>query len=168
MEEPARGMERTSTFAGMWRAEASRRGGCWESRAMDRRGQASAAVNCSRWRSGDRAENGCAMVPVGSGAREGPTHGVPGGGRSRAGLWGSVACGGGGCVLLPASYYEEVMRVKTAWGLRPESLGMGEWGAGGGLSPAGMAGVPWGPVGAEAPHVGWVRNHDLFFRHRSS
>ena len=41
-----------------------------------------AAVNCSRGRSGDRAENGCAMVPVGSGAREGPTHGVPGGGRS--------------------------------------------------------------------------------------
>ena len=82
MEEPARGMERTSTFAGMWRPEASRRGGCWESRAMDRRGQASAAVNCSRWRSGDRAENGCAMVPVGSGAREGLTHGVPGGGRS--------------------------------------------------------------------------------------
>ena len=58
MGEPARGMERTSTFAGMWRAEASRRGGRWESRAMDRRGQASAAVNCSRWRSGDRAENG--------------------------------------------------------------------------------------------------------------
>ena len=52
------GMERTFTFAGMWRAEASTRGGCWESRAMDRRGQASAAVNCSRWRSGDRAENG--------------------------------------------------------------------------------------------------------------
>ena len=82
MEELARGMERTSRFAGMWRAESSRRGGCWESRAMDRRGQASAAVNCSRWRSGDRAENGCAMVPVGSGGREGPSHGVPGGGRS--------------------------------------------------------------------------------------
>ena len=31
--------------------------------------------------------------------------------------------------------------------------GDGGWGAGGGLSPAGMAGVPWGPVGAEAPHV---------------
>ena len=46
--------------------------------------------------------------------------------------------------------------------------GAGEWGAGGGLSPAGMAGVPWGPVGAEAPHVGWVRNHGLYFRHRSS
>ena len=46
--------------------------------------------------------------------------------------------------------------------------GAGEWGAGGGLSPAGMAGVPWGPVGAEAPHVGWVRNHGLYFRHQSS
>ena len=103
---------------------------------------------------------------------EGPTHGVPGGGRSvdgcgrqswrvmrlegfggggrlRAGLLGSVACGGGGCVLLPVSYYEEVMRVTTASGLRPErpeGLG-GEWCAGGGLSPAGIAGVPWGPVG---------------------
>ena len=93
MQEPARGMERTSTFAGMWRAEASRRGGCWESRAMDRRGQASAAVNCSRWRSGDRAENGCAMVPVGSGAREGPTHGVPGGGRSVDGCGRQSWCG---------------------------------------------------------------------------
>ena len=29
----------------------------------------------------------------------------------------------------------------------------GGWGAGGGLSPAGMGGLPWGPVGAEAPHV---------------
>ena len=46
--------------------------------------------------------------------------------------------------------------------------GAGAWGAGGGLSPAWMAGVPWDPVGAEAPHVGRVRNHDLFFRHRSS
>ena len=44
----------------------------------------------------------------------------------------------------------------------------GVWGAGGGLSPAGMAGVPSGPVQAEPPHVGRVRNHDLFFRHRSS
>ena len=43
----------------------------------------------------------------------------------------------------------------------------GAWGAGGGLSPALMAGVPWGPAGAEAPHVGGVQNHDLFFRHRS-
>ena len=40
-------------------------------------------------------------------------------------------------------------------------------GAGGELSPAGMAGVPPDPVGAEAPHVGWLRNHGLFFRHRS-
>ena len=94
-----KGMERTPTFAGMWRAEASRRGGCCESRAMDRRGQASAAVNPSRWRSGDRAENGCAVVPVGSGAREGPTHGVPGGGSTVAGcgrrLWSGVGEGGG-------------------------------------------------------------------------
>ena len=100
MGEPARGMERTSTFAGMWRAEASVRGGCCESRAFDRRGQASAAVNYSRWRSGDRAENGCAMVPVGSGAREGPTHGVLGGGSTVAGcgrrLWSGVGQGGVG------------------------------------------------------------------------
>ena len=95
MGEPARGMERTSTFAGMWRAEARRRGGCCESRAMDRRGQASAAVNCSRWRSGDRAENGCAMVPVGSGAREGLTHGVPCSGRTVAGC-GHRSWGGSG------------------------------------------------------------------------
>ena len=51
---------------------------------MDRRGQASAAVNSSRWGSGDRAVNGCAMVPVGSGAREGPTHGVSGSGKTVA------------------------------------------------------------------------------------
>ena len=108
MGEPARGMERTSTFTSMWRAEARRRGGCWESRAMDRRGQASAAVNCSRWRSGDTAVNGCAMVPVGSGAREGPKHSVSrsgktaaggrrrqsGGSRERAGAEAGRACGG--------------------------------------------------------------------------
>ena len=28
--------------------------------------------------------------------------------------------------------------------------------------------MPWDPVVAEAPHVGWVRNHGLYFRHRSS
>ena len=81
MGEPAIRMERTSTFARMWRAQASRRGGCCESRAMDRRGQASAAANCSRWSSGDRAENGCAMVPVGSGA-------IGGSDTRRAGNWG--------------------------------------------------------------------------------
>ena len=79
-----------------------------------------------------------------------------------------MACGGGGCVLLPVSYYEEVMSVKTAVGNEAGEPGAGGWGTGGGLSPAGMAGVPWGPVGAEAPHVGWVQNHGLFFRHRSS
>ena len=45
---------------------------------------------------------------------------------------------------------------------------MEEWGAGGGLSPAGMAGVPLDTVGAEAPHIGWVPNHGMYVRHRSS
>ena len=76
MGEPARGMERTSTFAGMWREETRRCGGCCESRATGRRGHASAAVNCSRWRSGDRAVNGCAMVRAGSGACEGLKYGA--------------------------------------------------------------------------------------------
>ena len=58
MGEPGRGMERTSTFAGMWRAEMRRRGGCCESRATGMRGQASAAVNYSRRRSRDKAVNG--------------------------------------------------------------------------------------------------------------
>ena len=191
MGEPARGMERTSTFAGMWRAEASRRGGCWESRALDRRGQATAAVNCSRCRSGDRAENGCAMVLVGSGAREVPTHGVPGGGRSVAGCgrqpWCVVRVGGGWSGWAVQSWALGVGGVWWWWvrpatgvllrgsdegedcsGTEAGEPGAGEWGAGGGLSPAGMAGVPWGPVGAEDPHVGWVRNLGLFFRHRSS
>ena len=46
--------------------------------------------------------------------------------------------------------------------------GVGIQVAGGALSLAGMAGVPWNPVGAEAPHVGWVRNPGLYFCHRSS
>ena len=88
--------------------------------------------------------------------------------RSRAGLW-----GGGGVwrwwvspatgVLLRGSD-EDVDCMGTEAG----EPGAGAWGAGGGLSLAGMAGVPWGPVGAEAPHVGRVRNHNLCFRHRSS
>ena len=57
---------------------------------------------------------------------------------------------------------------EDCFGTEAGEPGAGEWGAGGRLSPAGMAGVPWGPVGAEAPHVGWVRNLGLFFRHRSS
>ena len=68
-------------------------------------------------------------------------------GRSRAGLWGSVARGGGGCVLLPVSYYEEVMRVKTAWGLRPASRGRGNGALAAGyprLGWPGCCGAPWG------------------------
>ena len=114
------------------------------------------------------------MVPVGSGAREGPTHGVLGGGRSvdgcgrqlwcvmrvggvgrggrsRAGLWGSVACGGGGCVLPPVSYYEEVMRVKTARGLRPESLGRGDGALAAGYPRLGWLGCPGAPWGRRLP-----------------
>ena len=53
-------------------------------------------------------------------------------------------------------------------GTKAGKPGVGIRGAGGGLSPAGMAGVPWDPVGAEAPHIGWVRKHGLCFRHRSS
>ena len=85
MGEPAGGLERTSTFADMRRAETSRRGGCSESRAMDRRGQASAAINCLRCRSEDRAVNGCAIVLVGRGAYVGLRHGGQGGGRIVAG-----------------------------------------------------------------------------------
>ena len=76
--------------------------------------------------------------------------------RSRAGpqgsggvlrWWVSRATG----VLLRGSD-EDVDRTGTEAG----EPGAGVWGAGGRLSPAGMAGVPWGPVGAEAPHVGRV------------
>ena len=71
--------------------------------------------------------------------------------RSRAGLWGSVACGGGGCVLLPVSYYEEVMRVKTSWGLRPESLGRGNGALAAGYPRLGWPGCPGGPWGRRLP-----------------
>ena len=74
-------------------------------------------------------------------------------------------CGGVSCYLV--SYYEEVVRMSRGCckGTEAGEPGAGKRGAGGGLSPAGMAWVPWGPVGAEAPHVGWVRNHGLYFRY---
>ena len=77
-------------------------------------------------------------------------------------------CGGVSCYLV--SYYYEVVRMSrgNCMGFEAGEPGEGMRGAGGGLSPAGMAGVPRGPVGAEAPHVGLVRNHGLYFRHRSS
>ena len=71
--------------------------------------------------------------------------------RSRAGLWGSVACGAGGCVLLPVSYYEEVMRVKTAWGLRPESLGRWNGVLAAGYPRLGWPGCPGAPWGRRLP-----------------
>ena len=116
---------------------------------------------------------------MGSGAREVPTHGVPGGGRSVAGCgrqpwcvvrvgggwagwavqsWsiGPVACCGGGCVLLPVSYYEEVMRVKTARGLRPESLGRGNGAPAAGYPRLGWPGCPGAPWERRLPtSAGW-------------
>ena len=90
-------------------------------------------------------------------------------GRPRAawGAWG--ACRGvvRGCGLLPSLSLRGCGE-EDARELRPESLGVAAGALAAGLSPAGMAGVPWGPVGAEAPHVGRLRNHDLCFRHRSS
>ena len=77
--------------------------------------------------------------------------GVGRGGRSRAGLWGSVACGGGACVLLPVSYYEEVMRVKTAWGLRRESLGRGNGALAAGYPRLRWLGCPAAPWGQRLP-----------------
>ena len=65
--------------------------------------------------------------------------------RSRAGLWGPLACGGGWCVLLPVSYYEEVMRVKTASALRPESLGRGNGALAAGYPRLGWPGCPGAP-----------------------
>ena len=72
-------------------------------------------------------------------------------GRSRAGLLGSVACGGGWCVLLPVSYYEEVMRVKTARGLRSESLELGNEGLAAGYPRLGGLGCPRAPWGWRLP-----------------
>ena len=78
------------------------------------------------------------------------------------GVWWWWVCRATGVLLRGSDEGEDCL------GTEAGEPGAGEWGAGGGLSPAGMAGVPWGPVGAEAPHVGWVRNHGLYFRHRSS
>ena len=77
--------------------------------------------------------------------------GVGRGGRSRAGLWGPVACGGGGCVLLPVSYYEEVMRVKTARGVRPESLGRVNEALAAGYPRLGLPGCPRAAWGRRLP-----------------
>ena len=111
-----------------------------------------------------------------------------GGGRVRCGWWSSLGVVGGGWAGWAVQSWALGVGGVWWWWVRPATgvllrgsdegedclgteagePGAGEWGVGGGLSPAGMAGVPWGPVGAEAPHVGWVRNLGLFFRHRSS
>ena len=76
----------------------------------------------------------------------------------------------GGRVLVPGLLLRGVVRMSrgNCIGTKAGEPGAGLRGAGGGLSPAGMAGMPWGLVVAEAPHVGCVRNHGLYFRLRSS
>ena len=101
-----------------------------------------------QWRKCRKGGGGRVRVVVVAGRGWG---GVGRGGRSRAGLWGSVACGGGGCVLLLVSYYEEVMRVKTAWGLRPESLGRGNGALAAGYPRLGWPGCPGAPWGRRLP-----------------
>ena len=91
------------------------------------------------------------------------------GGRPGAawGAWG--ACRGvvWGCGLLPSLSLRGCGE-EDAGELRPESLEMGAGALAAGYPWLGWMGCPWGPLGAEAPHVGQVRNHDLCFRHRSS
>ena len=122
MGETATGMESTSKFAGMWRAEGSRSGGCCESRAMDRRGQESAAVKRSRWRFGNRAVNGCAMVPEGRGANVDLGQHGQGDGRNGA----------------------DVVHEQRRWGLRGHTgQAAGAWGEGGGVKKLRQALKDW-------------------------
>ena len=62
-----------------------------------------------------------------------------------------MACGGGWCVLLPVSYYEKVMRVKTARGLRLESMGRGNGALAAGYPRLGWPGCPGAPWGRRLP-----------------
>ena len=103
-----------------------------------------------QWRKCRKGGGGAGQVRVAVVAGRG-WGGVGRGGRSGAEFWGLVACGGGGCVLLPVSYYEEVMRVKTAWGLRPESLGRGNGALAAGYPRLGWPGCPGAPWGRRLP-----------------
>ena len=149
----------------------------WSGWAGGRKGEAEASAQ------GPEAPACRANSATGSGANV-----ERGGGRVRCGWWSSLGVGGGGLGGVGGPELGSGVGGVWWWWVRPATgvllrgsdegedclgteagePGAGEWGAGGGLSPAGMAGVPWGPVGAEAPHVGWVRNLGLFFRHRSS
>ena len=77
-----------------------------------------------------------------------------------AGCVGGVTWGGVGVWPATQPFTTRMWRGRRR-GTEAGKPGDGGWGAGAGLPPAGMAGVPWGPVGAEAPHVGWVQNHDV-------
>ena len=111
------------------------------------------AVWCARGGGGSK-DNGPELGPrcvVGGGVR----------------IVGGVSCGGVGVCPATEPFTTRKWRGSRG-GTEAGKPGEGNRGAGGGLSPAGMTGVPSDPVGAEAPHVGWVRNYALFFRHRSS
>ena len=74
----------------------------------------------------------------------------------RCSLWGwrNGVPGGGAfhrCEGRLVSYYEEVMRVKTAWGLRPESLGRGNGALAAGYPRLGWPGCPEAPWGRRLP-----------------
>ena len=110
-----------------------------------------------------RAAGGVGPRSTDNGPELGPWWEAGGG----VGRVGGVPWGGVGVWLATKPFTTRMWRGRRR-GTEAGTAGDGGWGAGGGLSPAGMAGVPWGPVGAEAPNVGRVQNHDLCFRHRSS
>ena len=68
------------------------------------------------------------------------------------GRW-RVVVVGASCYRCPTTGSDEG---EDCLGIAAGEPGAEKWGAGGGFFPAGMAAVLWGPVGAEAPHVGWV------------
>ena len=114
------------------------------------------------------------MVPVGSGAREGPTHGVPGGGRSVDGCgrqsWCVMRVGGGWLGWLVQGWALGVGGVWWWWvcpatgvllrgseegedcsGLRPESLGRGNAALAAGYPRPGWPECPGAPWGRRLP-----------------
>ena len=161
---------------GLWHAErtvlpavaqSKKGGGGWWARS-GRGPSLGAAYVARRWRLGERdgarvwQAEGCRARRVGDvGCGSSSVRGSESG-SGVGGVWWWWVCPATGVLLRGSD--EGVDCLQTEAG-EPRA---GEWGIGGGLSPDGMAGVPWGPVGAEAPHVGWVRNHGPYFRHRSS
>ena len=98
-----------------------------------------------------RVAGGVGPCATDNGPESGPWWAVGGGvGCVRGMPWGGV-----GVWSATYSFTTRMWRGRRR-GTEAGKPGDGGWGAGSGLSLAGMAGVPWGPVGAEAPHVGRV------------